>query len=77
MLGLKNEDPEPIKRLKRELQVALHEEDYGAAIRIRDHPFMALYVDKMAFSTLSLSLPPSPIPFVRDVSEEGVLARRG
>ena len=31
------------KRLKRELQVALAEEDYAAAIRIRDHPFMVLY----------------------------------
>eukprot|EP00213_Chloropicon_mariensis_P000806 CAMPEP_0197477018 /NCGR_PEP_ID=MMETSP1309-20131121/12606_1 /TAXON_ID=464262 /ORGANISM="Genus nov. species nov., Strain RCC998" /LENGTH=423 /DNA_ID=CAMNT_0043017699 /DNA_START=277 /DNA_END=1548 /DNA_ORIENTATION=+ len=45
LLGLKNEDPEPIKRLKRELQVALSEEDYGAAIRIRDHPFMVLYTE--------------------------------
>ena len=45
LLGLKNEDPEPIKRLKRELQVALAEEDYGAAIRIRDHPFMVLYTE--------------------------------
>lgn len=42
-MGLKNGDPEPIKRLKRELQVALAEEDYAAAIRIRDHPFMVLY----------------------------------
>jgi bifunctional DNase/RNase len=45
LLGLKDEDPEPIKRLKRELQVALAEEDYGAAIRIRDHPFMVLYTE--------------------------------
>ena len=45
LLGLKNEDPEPIKRLKRELHVALAEEDYGAAIRIRDHPFMVLYTE--------------------------------
>jgi len=45
LLGLKTEDPEPIKRLKRELQVALAEEDYGSAIRIRDHPFMILYTE--------------------------------
>ena len=45
LLGLKAGDPEPIKRLKRELQVALSEEDYGAAIRIRDHPFMKLYTE--------------------------------
>jgi len=42
-LGLKHEDPEPIKRLKRELKVALTEEDYKDAVRIRDHPFMILY----------------------------------
>ena len=37
-------DPEPIKRLKRELRVAVGEEDYAAAARVRDHPFMRLYV---------------------------------
>lgn len=36
-------DPEPIKRLKRELDVAISEEDYSSAARIRDHPFMKLY----------------------------------
>lgn len=36
-------DPEPIKRLKRELDVAISEEDYRSAARIRDHPFMKLY----------------------------------
>lgn len=36
-------DPEPIKRLKRELGVAITEEDYQAAARIRDHPFMKMY----------------------------------
>jgi hypothetical protein len=36
-------DPEPIKRLKRELHVAVGEEDYAAAARLRDHPFMRLY----------------------------------
>lgn len=29
-----------IKLLKRELAVAVREEDYAAAIRLRDHPFM-------------------------------------
>lgn len=28
-------DPEPLKRLKMEMRVALHEEDYAAAARIR------------------------------------------
>lgn len=36
----RKEDPEPVKRLKREMAVALAEEDYDAAARIRDHPFM-------------------------------------
>jgi len=33
-----------VKRLKREMAVALSEEDYSAAARIRDHPFMKLAV---------------------------------
>lgn len=37
-----NEDPEPVKRLKREMEVALSEEDFATAVRIRDHPFMIL-----------------------------------
>jgi len=41
---LRRQDPEPLKRLKMELKVALHEEDYQAAIRIRDHPFIRLYL---------------------------------
>lgn len=40
----RKDDPEPVKRLKREMQVALAEEDYSAAARIRDHPFMKLAV---------------------------------
>lgn len=32
-----------IKLLKRELAVAVHEEDYAAAIRLRDHPYLLLY----------------------------------
>jgi bifunctional DNase/RNase len=36
-------DPEPLKRLKMELRVALAEEDYAAAARIRDHPFCKLH----------------------------------
>ena len=42
-LRLREGDPDAIKRLKRELRVALREEDYQTAIRIRDHPFMRLY----------------------------------
>jgi bifunctional DNase/RNase len=37
-------DPEPLKRLKMEMRVALHEEDYAAAARIRDHPWMRLHL---------------------------------
>lgn len=37
-------DPEPLKLLKMELRVALAEEDYNAAARIRDHPFMRLHL---------------------------------
>ena len=33
-----------MKRLKREMAVALAEEDYVSAARIRDHPFMKLAV---------------------------------
>lgn len=44
MLTIRQHDPEPIKRLKMELKVALQEEDYGAAARIRDHPFMRLHL---------------------------------
>ncbi|GFR41045.1 hypothetical protein Agub_g1479 [Astrephomene gubernaculifera] len=40
---LKPDDPEVIKLLKRELAVAVREEDYAAAIRLRDHPYMQLY----------------------------------
>lgn len=37
------EDPEPIKLLKRKLQVALSEEDYRTAVSIRDHPYLDLH----------------------------------
>ena len=37
-------DAEPIKRLKREMSVALSEEDYATAARIRDHPYIQLYL---------------------------------
>ena len=40
----REDDPEPVKRLKREMAVALSEEDYVSAARIRDHPFMKLAV---------------------------------
>ncbi len=40
----RQDDPEPVKRLKREMAVALSEEDYSSAARIRDHPFMKLAV---------------------------------
>ena len=37
-------DPELLKLLKRQLKVALQEEDYALASRIRDHPLMRLDV---------------------------------
>jgi len=37
-------DPEAVKFLKRCLQVALAEEDYAGAAKIRDHPFMLMQV---------------------------------
>jgi len=36
------QDPEPVKLLKRELGVAIAEEDYATAARLRDHPFMQI-----------------------------------
>jgi hypothetical protein len=36
-------DPEVIKLLKRELKVAVGEEDYSMAVSIRDHPWMKKY----------------------------------
>ncbi len=42
---IRTNDPDPIKRLKREMEVALSEEDYVTAVRIRDHPFMKLHLD--------------------------------
>lgn len=38
-----SDDREPVKRLKRELGVALSEEDYATAARIRDHPYMKMH----------------------------------
>ncbi|KAG2448318.1 hypothetical protein HYH02_006902 [Chlamydomonas schloesseri] len=40
---LKPDDLDAIKLLKRELAVAVREEDYAAAIRLRDHPFLQMY----------------------------------
>ncbi|KAG2499872.1 hypothetical protein HYH03_002163 [Edaphochlamys debaryana] len=48
--ALKAGDPEVIKLLKRELEVAVNEEDYAAAIRLRDHPYLQLYRRIEAFS---------------------------
>ena len=41
------EDPEPLKLLKRQLAVAIGEEDYRQAARLRDHPYMALHLEAM------------------------------
>lgn len=48
-----SEDPIAIKRLKREMTVAVKEEDYSAAARIRDHPYMRKY---KAFTDLKSTL---------------------
>lgn len=40
-------DPEPLKRLKMEMRVALKDEDYAAAARIRDHPWMRLHLSSL------------------------------
>ena len=44
LLRFRPGDAEPIKRLKREMSVALSEEDYATAARIRDHPYIQLYL---------------------------------
>lgn len=44
MTTLRRDDPEPLTLLKMELRVALRSEDYEAAARIRDHPYMRLHV---------------------------------
>ena len=36
---------EAVKLLKRKLALAVSEEDYHMAARIRDHPYMKLYRD--------------------------------
>lgn len=42
---LRPDDPEPIKLLKRAMSVAVSEEDYPEAIRLRDHQWMQMYRD--------------------------------
>jgi bifunctional DNase/RNase len=44
MTTVRRSDPEPLKLLKMELKVAIAEEDYAAAARIRDSVFMKLSV---------------------------------
>ncbi|KAK9845216.1 hypothetical protein WJX81_000350 [Elliptochloris bilobata] len=41
---IRGDEPEPIKRLKREMAVALQEEDYVTAARLRDHPFLQTHM---------------------------------
>lgn len=43
LMDIQPDDFEEIKLLKRELDVAVREEDYATAIKIRDHPYMQLY----------------------------------
>jgi bifunctional DNase/RNase len=44
MTTVKRSDPEPLKLLKMELKVAIAEENYAEAARIRDHVFMKLSI---------------------------------
>ena len=44
MTTVKRSDPEALKLLKMELKLALAEEDYASAARIRDHPFVKLHL---------------------------------
>ncbi|KFM27981.1 hypothetical protein F751_0667 [Auxenochlorella protothecoides] len=41
--SIRDSDPELLKRLKMEMRVALKDEDYATATRLRDHPFMRLH----------------------------------
>ncbi|GLC38971.1 hypothetical protein PLESTM_000801400 [Pleodorina starrii] len=50
--GIRPNDPDVIVLLKRELAIAVSEEDYAAAIRLRDHPYMQLYRRIEAFQQL-------------------------
>ena len=54
LLTLWSDDPEPVKLLKRKLQVAIIEENYVEAACIRDHPFMQLHVQVSMASGLTL-----------------------
>lgn len=38
-------DPELVKMLKRQLAIAISEEDYGQAAQLRDSPLMQLYTE--------------------------------
>jgi hypothetical protein len=44
MISIKPHDAEILKRLKMEMRVALKDEDFAAAARLRDHPFMKGHV---------------------------------
>lgn len=43
----RQDDPEPLKLLKRKMAVAIGEEDYQQAACIRDHPYMALHLESL------------------------------
>ncbi|GIL73015.1 hypothetical protein Vretimale_4650 [Volvox reticuliferus] len=51
-MTIKPDDLDDIKLLKRELAIAVHEEDYVVAARLRDHPYMQLYRRIEAFQLL-------------------------
>lgn len=43
LMSVRPSDPTVIKRLKRQMSVAISEEDYSTAAKIRDHPYMTKY----------------------------------
>jgi len=43
LTSIRDADPVVIKRLKRQMAVAISEEDYTTAAKIRDHPYMTKY----------------------------------
>ena len=43
----RQDDPEPLKLLKRKMALAIEEEDYVQAAGIRDHPYMALHLESL------------------------------
>ena len=52
---------EAIKLLKRKMSLAVTEEDYGMAAKIRDHPYMMLYKELHSNRFVDRSHPCLPV----------------